>query len=73
MFLRTRESWRWTYGNEEVGVDKGSSAETTPDEEDRRLKVALIRVDHVWGDDSDDGVPQPVGSSGESDTTSTDG
>jgi hypothetical protein len=60
-------------GNKEVGVDESSCAQSTPDEEDGRAKVTLVSADHVGGDDSDDGVPQPVGGGGESNTTGTDG
>lgn len=60
-------------GNEEVGVDEGSSAETTPDEEDGRLHVSAVLADHVGGDDGNDGVPEPVGGSGETNTTGADG
>lgn len=59
-------------GYEEVRVDERASAETTPDEEDGRPEVALVWADHVRGDDGDDGVPQPVGGGGQSDTTGTD-
>lgn len=59
-------------GDQEVGVDESASAETSPDEEDGGLQVALIGTDHVGGDDGDDGVPQPVGSSGQSNTTRSD-
>lgn len=41
-------------GDEEVGVDEGAGAKGAPDEEDFGLKVALVLVDHVGGDDSDD-------------------
>ena len=60
-------------GDEEVGVDEGSSTEAAPDEEDGRLHVALVGVGHVGGDDGDDGVPQPVGGGGEGDTAGADG
>ena len=59
--------------DKEPRVDEGASAETAPDEEDGRSEVALILVDHVGGDDSDDGVPQPVGGGRESNTTGSDG
>jgi len=59
-------------GNQEVGVDESSRAETTPDEEDGRLEVAIIGANHVWSDDGDDCVPEPVGRSGKTDTTGTD-
>lgn len=59
-------------GDQEVGVDESASAETSPDEEDGGLQVALVGTDHVGGDDGDDGVPQPVGSSGQSNTTRSD-
>jgi hypothetical protein len=60
-------------GNQEPRVDEGASTETGPDEEDGRSEVALVGVDHVGGDDSDDGVPQPVGGGGEGNTTRSDG
>lgn len=41
-------------GDEEVGVDECAGAESTPDEEDLGAQVALVRVDHVGGDDGDD-------------------
>lgn len=59
--------------DQEVRVDKGACAETSPDEEDGRLEVASVLADHVGGDDSDDGVPQPVGSSRETNATRSDG
>lgn len=59
--------------NQEVGVDESASAETTPNEEDGGLEVALVGTNHVWGDDSDDGVPEPVGGGGETNTTGSDG
>jgi len=58
--------------DEEEGVDKGACAESTPDEEDGGAEVTLGWTDHVWSDDGNDGVPQPVGGSGESNTTRTD-
>jgi hypothetical protein len=60
-------------GNKEVGVDESNRAQSTPDEEDGGAEVTLILTDHVRGDDSDDGVPKPVGGGGESNTTGTDG
>jgi hypothetical protein len=41
-------------GDQEVGVDEGAGAEAAPDEEDGGLQVAVLRADHVWGDDGDD-------------------
>ncbi len=38
--------------DEEDGVDEGASAETTPNEEDRRLQVATVGVNHVRSDNS---------------------
>jgi hypothetical protein len=60
-------------GNEEVSVDEGACAETTPDEEDGRLEVSALLTDHVGGDDGNDGVREPVGGGGETDTTRSDG
>jgi hypothetical protein len=59
--------------NEEVRVDEAASAETTPDEEDGGLHVTVVRADHVRGNDGNDGVPEPVGGSGQSNTARTDG
>jgi hypothetical protein len=59
--------------DEEPGVHEGARAQASPDEEDRRLEVALVGADHVRGDDGDDGVPEPVGGGGESNTTGADG
>ena len=58
-------------GNEEIGVDEAASAERAPDEEDARSEIGISWVgsDHVWGDDCDDTVPEPVGGSRECDTT----
>ena len=60
-------------GHEEVGVDESASAETAPHKEDGRLEVAALLADHVGGDDGDDGVPEPVGGGGETDTARADG
>jgi hypothetical protein len=38
-------------GDQEPRVHEGASTETSPDEEDRRSKVALVGVDHVGSDD----------------------
>lgn len=59
--------------DKEVRVDECACAQATPDPEDVRAEIALIRGGHVWGDDGDDGVPEPVGGGGESDTTGADG
>jgi hypothetical protein len=56
-----------------VRVDKGASAETSPDEEDGRSEVTPVGVDHVRGDHGDDGVPEPVGGGGKGDTSGSDG
>lgn len=55
-------------GDEEVGVDESAETQTAPDEEDGRLHVTLGLTDHVRGDDGDDGIPQPVGSSRQTNT-----
>ena len=60
-------------GNQEVSVDERNCAETTPNEEHGRAKVTLVRTDHVGSDNSDDGVPEPVGGSGQGNTTRTNG
>lgn len=60
-------------GNEEVSVDEGAGAETTPDEEDGGLEVTAVLTDHVGGDDGNDGVPEPVGGSRQTNTARSDG
>jgi hypothetical protein len=59
--------------DEEVGVEEGAGTEGAPDEEDLGAEVALVRVDHVGGDDGDDAVPEPVGGGGEGDAAGPDG
>jgi len=63
------------FWDEHVGVDEAGGAERAPDEEDAGPEVgfALVGADHVWGDDGDDAVPEPVGGGGESNTTGSDG
>ena len=60
--------------DKEVRIHEASSAKASPDEEDRGLHVGLTRVlsYHVRSDDSNDGIPQPVGGSGESNTAGAD-
>ena len=60
------------FWDEEVRVDQAAEAKATPDEEDLSSEVALVRVDHVRGDDSNDAVPEPIAGGGESDTTRPD-
>jgi len=61
-------------GNEDVSVDEAGSAEGAPDKEHAGLEVGLSRVaaDHVWGDNSNDAVPEPVGGSRQGNTTRSD-
>lgn len=54
------------------GTTKMGRKKTYPYEEDGRAEVACTDVDHVGGDDGDDGIPQPVGGRRESDATGTD-
>jgi len=58
--------------DKEIRVYEGAGAETAPDEEDGGTKVSAVGVDHVGGDDGDDGIPEPVGGSGKTNTTGTD-
>lgn len=59
--------------NSEVSPHERSRAQGSPNKENVGAEVALVRVDHVRGDDGDDGVPQPVGGGGQSDTAGADG
>lgn len=58
--------------NQEVSVDERSRAETTPDEEDGRSEVTLGLANHIWGNDRNDSVPEPVRGSRETDATRSD-
>lgn len=55
-------------GDEEIGEQQAKEKSTAPDEEDLDLEISFVFVDHVWGDSSDDTVPDPVGGSRESNT-----
>ena len=59
--------------NQEVRVDKGAIAKRSLDEGNLRAQVALVLINHVRSGDGDDAVPEPVGGSGMSNTTGTDG
>lgn len=48
--------------------DERAGTEGAPDEEDLALEVSLVLTNHIWGDDCDDGVPEPVGRRRETDT-----
>ena len=58
--------------NHEVGKDDAGSAERAPDPEDLGAEVAVVLTHHVWGDSTDDAVPEPVGCSGHGNTLGTD-
>lgn len=60
-------------GNQEVGIHQTGSAETTPYEEDGGLHITVVTANHVRGNNGNDGVPEPVGGSGEGNTARTDG
>jgi len=60
-------------GNEEIRIDECTSAETAPQEEDVGSQISFVGLDHVRGDGGNDGIPQPVGSGGERDTTGSNG
>lgn len=61
------------FRHQQERVDEGGSAETTPDEEYGRSQVSSGLTDHVRGDDGDNGVPQPVGSGRQGNTSGSDG
>jgi len=58
--------------NEEISIDESSGTETSPNEKDARFKVALVCVDHVWSDNGNDSVPEPIRRSRKSHTTRSD-
>ena len=49
------------FRDEEVGEDHTSSTGRSPDEEDLTLEIAVLRINHVWRDETDHKVPKPVG------------
>ena len=57
--------------NEHVCIHERARAKTTPNEEDVGAEIAFVRVHHVWRDDGDDGIPEPVGRSGEGNAART--
>lgn len=59
--------------HEEVSVDESAGTKTSPYEEDAGFEVSVLLADHVGGDDGNDGVPEPVGGGGETNTTGSDG
>ena len=61
--------------NEKVCVNEAQSTEGSPNEEHTRSQIGISRFgsDHVWGDNGDDAVPEPVAGSGKRNTTGTDG
>ena len=61
------------FGYKEIGVDKRTRAEGSPHEEDVGLEIASVLTNHVRRNDGDDGIPQPIRSSGESNATRADG
>jgi len=59
--------------NEDVCVEK-HRAQRDPRRRIRVIQLAsFARCDHVWGDDSDNAVPEPIAGSGERNTTRTNG
>lgn len=60
-------------GNEEISEEDASGTSCTPNEEDLGTQVALILVNHVGSDVTDDKVPEPVGGGGKSNTLGTNG
>ena len=61
------------FRHQEVGVYESTGAKTTPDEEYARSQITFILVDHVRGDNGNDGVPEPVGGGGKGHTSGSDG
>jgi hypothetical protein len=49
--------------DQEVCVDECTCAKSTPNEEDRGLEVTVGCANHVWCDNGNDGVPEPVAGS----------
>ena len=57
----------------EVSKDETTRAETTPQEEDVGLEIALVFTNHVRRDDGDDGIPKPIRRTGKGNTAGADG
>jgi hypothetical protein len=58
--------------NAEVGEDGTADTCASEQEENLGLQVCLIDTDKVWVDGANDGVPEPVGGGGETNTTRSD-
>jgi hypothetical protein len=58
--------------NKKVGVNSGACAQSTPDEEDLGTEVTILLPDEVRTDNCKDAVPEPVGGSGQGNTTGSD-
>lgn len=59
-------------GDQEVSVNEAACAQTSPNVKDLGAEVGLVRVHHVWSNNGNDAVPQPVGRGGEGNTSGTD-
>lgn len=59
-------------GDEEERKEIAEEERTAPDEENLHAEISHVRVDHVWGDDCDDAVPEPVRGGGQCDALSAD-
>lgn len=62
------------FWDKEEGEDEGNDAKAAPHKEDLSTKVGGVgtSTDEVWGDDTNDAVPEPVGGGGKTHTTGTD-
>lgn len=59
--------------DEKVGEQQAQEEGTSPNEEDLHLQVSLVVVNHVWSDNRDHTVPEPVRGSGKSNTLGSNG
>lgn len=58
--------------DQEECVNEAACAQTSPHVKDLGAQVGLVRVHHVGSNDGNDAVPQPVGRSGEGNTSGAD-
>lgn len=59
------------FWDEEVGEEESETTGRSPNEEDLGSEVTLVGVDNVWGNITDNEVPEPVGRSSNGNTLGT--
>lgn len=58
--------------HKEVCPEETTAAKSAPNEEHLGSQMSLVRIHHVWSDDGDDTVPEPVACHTHGDTAGSD-